>query len=79
MVTAAGLEEQQPWLVNTLVASIDHVESWAPCYLASGLLDVPDVPAADLERVIGGLGLSADASARVRQLWEDAVKVRLIS
>lgn len=77
VVAAASLQAHEAWLVNTLVASVDHVESWAARYLASGLLDVPDVPEADLERVIGGLGLGQELSSRVKNLWNDAVEVCL--
>ena len=70
-----SLADQDTWLIKTVADSIESVDGWESRFLATGLLEVPEVPDADLERVVKALGLGEERSVAVRKGWRDAVEV----
>ena len=75
LFSSPSLADQDVWLTKTVADSIESVDGWESRFLATGLLEVPEVEDADLDRVVNKLGLGEEKSVALREGWRKAVEV----
>lgn len=75
LVESSDLLDQESWLLETVVDSIQSIDGWEVRFLASGLLEIPEVEDPDLQRVMKGLGLGEKIEGALQVAWRKAVEV----
>ncbi|KAL7418117.1 trafficking protein particle complex subunit 10 [Mrakia frigida] len=75
LIESSDLLDQESWLLKTVVDSIQSVDGWETRFLASGLLEIPEVEDLDLQRVVKGLGLGEKVEGALQVAWRKAVEV----